>query len=454
MPNFKKNHQKEQKRQVLTRWLGSFTVSAAVVVTAVVVINQEPVTADILNATGVGQEIVYRVSVADPGNQIAEDTLRLEIKGNVEKYEIPLSEGESGGSQLVVGGRGDYDLKILADLGFGSQVLDSASVTLAGSLSGAFVNYQLDPSIQLDEEPEVLAYLVDTVYYDPEGLVESALIEYTTAHEHNPPEAHRAIRYFEEGYYESVPISDLTATTLIQGIMNNNLPVQMRLVAYLTGEETPTILDEMSFYTPYRFMVSLYANDVGYDYAEFMVYQSGARRLDMAAWVDLYQGETLLTSKPVSISQDDDDYYGTPVRFEGLSGTSEYSVVLRASYLHPDTLIETTSTTESVTFTTMPMYSVEVTSFIETESGFDVEVTVVDPFEIVTFISAYLITRDEAGLIDQYFYYDFSGETIGEETIFTATIAKPGALHYEIEIYMYKQYLNAYYEQEIYTYVV
>jgi hypothetical protein len=285
-------------------------------------------------------------------------------------------------------------------------------------------------------------------------LVESVLIEYTTAHEHNPPEAHRPIRISRRGYYESVPVSDLTATTLIQGIMNNNLPVQMRLVAYLIGEETPTILDEMSFYTPYRFMVLLYANDVGYDYAEFMVYQSGARRLDMDAWLDLYQGETLLESKLVSISQDDDSYYGVPVRFEGLSGTSEYSAVLRASYVHPDTLKETTSTTESVTFTTMPMYSVEVTSFMETETGFDVEVTVVDPFEIVTFISAYLITRDEEGLIDQYFYYDFSEETFGEEILFTTTIAKPEALHYEIEIYMYKQYLNAYYEQEIYTYVV
>jgi hypothetical protein len=454
MPSFKKIHSNEQKRQVITRWLGSFTVSAAVVVTAVVVINQTPVTGDILNVTAVGDEIVYRVAVTDPDGQIAEDTLRMEIQGSVEKYEIPLLVGESGGRQLIVGGRGTYDLKILADLGFGSQVLDYDSVTITGSLSGAFIDYELDSSIDLAADPYELDYLIETAYYDPEGLVASAIIDYTTEHEHQPTEAPRPRLAFEEGYYESVPVEGPTATTLLRGIMNNNLPVQMRLVVNLSGQAEPMILDEMSFYTPYRFMASIYAQDVGHDYAEFSVYQSGARRIDMEARVDLYQGEALVASKPVMIRHDDYDYYGTTVRFEGLAGLTEYSAVLTADYLHPDTQKETTSTVSTLFFATLPEFSYEVTSFIENETGYDMQVTVYDPFEIVTYISAYLITRDEEGAVDQYFYYDFATEPSGEATLYTATIAKPEALHYEIGIYLHKQYLGSYYEQEIYTYSV
>jgi hypothetical protein len=95
-----------------------------------------------------------------------------------------------------------------------------------------------------------------------------------------------------------------------------------------------------------------------------------------------------------------------------------------------------------------------VTSFIENETGYDVLVTVFDPYDVVTYISAYLITRGEEGVIDQYFYYDFIEEPVGEETLYSAMLAKPEALHYEIEIYLHKQYLGSYYEQVIYTYSV
>lgn len=62
MPIFKKSLSKEQKRQIILRWLASFVVTATVV-TTIIVTNQEPITADFLEALSVGNEIIYRVDV-------------------------------------------------------------------------------------------------------------------------------------------------------------------------------------------------------------------------------------------------------------------------------------------------------------------------------------------------------------------------------------------------------
>lgn len=122
MPIFKKSLSKEQKRQIILRWLASFVVTATVV-TTIIVTNQEPITADFLEALSVGNEIIYRVDVDDPDNRIAPQTLQLEIKGSSEKYNITLPTGESHGSQVVLGGYGTYSMALTANLGFGKQVL-------------------------------------------------------------------------------------------------------------------------------------------------------------------------------------------------------------------------------------------------------------------------------------------------------------------------------------------
>ena len=74
MITIKKSQENEKKRQMLTRWLASFAVTAVVVVT-VVVANQTPVSADFLSVKALGNEIVYRVNVQDPDTRIAKDTL-------------------------------------------------------------------------------------------------------------------------------------------------------------------------------------------------------------------------------------------------------------------------------------------------------------------------------------------------------------------------------------------
>lgn len=213
MPIFKKSFSKEQKRQIILRWLASFVVTATVVVT-VVVTNQEPVTADFIEALSIGNEIIYRIKVEDPSNRIADDTLRLEIKGNTEKYDILIPTGESYGSQTVLSGLGTYNMSLTANLGFGKKVLGATSVEVTGVLSGAITNYVIDTDFDLEQEPEALTYLVDTKYYDPDGLITSTWLEYGFAIE-NSTSAASAKRDNGEIYYQSVQVDGQDATTIV-----------------------------------------------------------------------------------------------------------------------------------------------------------------------------------------------------------------------------------------------
>lgn len=127
MASIKKIRENEKRRQLIAKMLASFAVTATVVVT-VVIASQKPVTADFINVSALGNEIIYRVDVQDPNSRIAGDTLQLEVEGISEKYFAPLSVGETSGSQIVFGSSTNYTLTISADLGFGRETLNSESI--------------------------------------------------------------------------------------------------------------------------------------------------------------------------------------------------------------------------------------------------------------------------------------------------------------------------------------
>ncbi|NCA96566.1 MAG: hypothetical protein EOM77_00035 [Bacteroidia bacterium] len=452
MPIFKKSFSKEQKRQIILRWLASFVVTATVVVT-VVVTNQEPVTADFIEALSIGNEIIYRIKVEDPSNRIADDTLRLEIKGNTEKYDILIPTGESYGSQTVLSGLGTYNMSLTANLGFGKKVLGATSVEVTGVLSGAITNYVIDTDFDLEQEPEALTYLVDTKYYDPDGLITSIWLEYGFAIE-NSTSAASAKRDNGEIYYQSVQVDGQDATTIVENVPNYNSEVHMRLIAYLDGHELPITLDEIMFFTPYRFILSTYTYDVGNDYAEFIVYRDSGRQIDMEVWLDIYQNGNLFASKEVSLEETFESYNASSVRIDGLTSETIYSAVFRGKYINPDTEEETMSETPSIDFSTLPYYHWEVVSFNETSSSYEISFDVDDPSHVITTPSAMLVTKNEDGSDAEYFFYQFSSTNDGDRTIYSTTIMKPSTSHYELTISLYKNYGEAYYSEIIYTLIV
>ena len=193
--------------------------------------------------------------------------------------------GESSGSHLVFNNNGHFELLITANLGFGRETLDSESLNLDNGLAGAILNCQIDPEINLEEQPEVLTYFVDTKYFDPNLEVSSAFLEYAYVIDEHYPEPQKYDP--NELYYESLPIENPISTIVLEGISNYNVRMHLRLVVYLNSQEIPTILDEYEFSTPFRFMGSVYDQDVGANYAVFSVYLSGTNEVEMSLWLDL-----------------------------------------------------------------------------------------------------------------------------------------------------------------------
>ncbi|MEA4821058.1 MAG: hypothetical protein VB122_02305 [Erysipelotrichales bacterium] len=449
MANIKKFRDNEKKRRLIEKILASFLVTATVVVT-IVIANQKPVTADFLNVEALGNEIVYRVDVQDPDQRIAEKTLQLEIKGNTEKYYSSLSIGESQGSQIVFGSSTSYTLNIMADLGFGREILDTETIKITNSLAGAILDVRLDQETIPAEEPETLTYLIDTKYYDPEAKVESAFLEYAYVYEEEeyPPMQQIDPNNLE---YNSIIIEGQTATTILESISNYNVTIHLRLVVNLIGEENSTILDEREFSTPFRFFGSIYADDVGMDYALFSVYSDYPQDVTVAMFVDVYFQSDLLTSLSVTSDGDSDQYEGAKIRVENLIPNTPYFAILRAIFVSPDTGQEKIVTQEPVTFTTSQMYQWEITSFVDNGASFDIVVTTQDPFNIIQSVSCVIFGLDENRNIVNYYYYTLTMEIIEPMEIYSATINKPTELFYDLELSLSKQIGQAYYSEIIYT---
>jgi hypothetical protein len=428
--------------------LASFLVTATVVVT-IAIANQKPVTADFLNVEALGNEIVYLVDVQDPDKRIAEKTLQLEIKGNTEKYYSSLSIGESQGSQFVFGNSTIYTLNIVADLGFGREILDTETIKITNSLAGAISNVRLDQETIPTEQSETLTYLIETRYFDPEAKVESAFLEYAYVYEEEYPPMQQIDTNNLE--YNSIMIEGQTATTILENISNYNVTIHLRLVVNLIGEENSTILDEREFSTPFRFFGSLYADDVGMDYAIFSVYSNYPQDVTVAMFVDVYFQSDLLTSLSVTFDGDSSQYEGTKIRVENLTPNTPYSAILRAIFVSPDTGQEEIVTQEPVTFTTSQMYQWEITSFVDNGSSYDIVVTTQDPFNIIQSISCSISGLDENRNIVNYYNYTFTMEIIEPMKIYSATLNKPTELFYDLELSLSKQIDQAYYSEIIYT---
>lgn len=448
MANIKKFRDNDKKRRLIEKMLASFLVTATVVVT-IAIANQKPVTADFLNVEALGNEIVYLVDVQDPDKRIAEKTLQLEIKGNTEKYYSSLSIGESQGSQFVFGNSTIYTLNIVADLGFGREILDTETIKITNSLAGAISNVRLDQETIPTEQPETLTYLIETRYFDPEAKVESAFLEYAYVYEEEYPPMQQIDTNNLE--YNSIMIEGQTATTILENISNYNVTIHLRLVVNLIGEENSTILDEREFSTPFRFFGSLYADDVGMDYAIFSVYSNYPQDVTVAMFVDVYFQSDLLTSLSVTFDGDSSQYEGTKIRVENLTPNTPYSAILRAIFVSPDTGQEEIVTQEPVTFTTSQMYQWEITSFVDNGSSYDIVVTTQDPFNIIQSISCSISGLDENRNIVNYYNYTFTMEIIEPMKIYSATLNKPTELFYDLELSLSKQIDQAYYSEIIYT---
>lgn len=356
------------------------------------------------------------------------------------------------GSQIVFGSIGFYDLSVSANLGFGRETLTSEKVEITGSLAGIILDVELDPETVLEEAPEALTYFVSTKYFDPNQEFESVLLEYAYIYDSETPMPERYDP--NELYYEAVLIESSEATTILENISNYNSKIHLRLTVYLLGSETPIVLDEYEFTTPFRFLGSLYVQDVGAEYALFSVYIEGNFDLEISVWVDVYHLDHLLTSISVNLDDEDSQYSEITARVDHLMPNTPHSAVLRCEYIDPVTLEEKKVDIPEVTFATSQMYYWELTTFIDNGSYFDVVVTTNDPFNIIESVTCYITGMDESGVYVNSYYYSLQPQTIENMVVYSGTIDKPLEPHYDLELSLNKIINQSYYSEIIHTHSV
>jgi len=441
-----KKQRENNKRRVLSKWLASFAVTATVVVAAVIA-NQEPVTATFESVKAIDNTIVYRIEVQDPGKRIAEDTLLLEIKSGYEKYQIPIETGKILGTKSVFGASELYELSISADLGFGRDTLSSYSIHLADEFGGAISDVHLDPNTDLESQPETLTYYVDTVFNDPKGTIESAILEYAPIIEGEMPQLNRY-----DLQYMSIPISleSNASTTTISDIPNYNYEIALRFVVYVAGQVEPLVFDELTFQTPYRFSASMYVGDAGSDYATFFVYTQLVEGVDVDLWIDLFQESALVSTTEVDISPLGSQSDGLSITVENLTSETLYSAVLMGRYIDPMTQLEKIVEGIPVEFATTPLYSWQIVTFYNSETSFEVAIEVNDPSFIITSLY-YEMYYDDGMTYIGYGYGNLTSDTQDSIRTYTAVISKPAAEHYTLAITLSKSYNSSYYSEIIYT---
>ncbi|MCX5774960.1 MAG: hypothetical protein NTV44_01085 [Firmicutes bacterium] len=328
LEKFKKQRDENLRREMISKMLASFAVTAVVVVAVVVnAAPAEPAAARFLLLSAVSTEIVYRVNVSDPGLTITEGSLKVVIESPYERYEEPLELGTSSGIHQMVYQNSEYTLFIKAKMGFGEETLAKKSVVASTTLSGAVTNFALDENIDLTTNPQQLRYKISTLYDDPQSVVSNLTLEYgylSSYYLEYDPEA-------QPESYASIPITSLSQDSWIENIPNFNYVVFIRFVAYLSDSQV-VILDSLQFATPFILSASIYQTNLGSDFVEFSFFAEQTSKIHAAFMVNLYKDETLVDHKNVEIaassSSMEQDYHEIIIRFDNLTPETTYQAIL------------------------------------------------------------------------------------------------------------------------------
>ena len=462
----RKQRENEQKREAISKWFASFTVTAVATV-VVVVIRANPPTAE-LTLRSVGDQLIYRATVADPDQKITRDSLILSITTPTFSYEEDMTLGLTMGTFTMTSPSTEYKVAVKASLGYGLETLTSSSITSNAGLSGAIADVTLDPSIDLGMEANYLTYFIRTIYDDPNSDLSDLTLYYEYVPTSYLTESSSSESWSESSssqipanayipsYYYSQPILENDQVTTIADIPNWNYTVFLRLAGTKASDQSMVILDEMTFTTPYNINASFYISDLGPDYATFYIYPSEMSEISVAFTLNLYNvNEKLIESIPVefhteTVSEGEWEssgstytYQWAQITIDGLTPLTFYKADLNAAYIDPYTSEHVDRPIRTIPFNTFPEYTYQV-SRVDTGTTFQYTITVNDPSFI--FQDFTYSVFDTTTQYEQYLEYgSFFTQSQGAERVYTAIINKPVVDSFRIDIVTTKAYEGTYY---------
>jgi len=388
----KKREENQKRSNVLKNWFSSFFMTVGVVIVVVAFVPKSP-QVTIESIQEFSQEVLYRVNVVDEDLAIIEDSLVISLENQFEHYEQPLVLGVTTGVFSNLTETTVYTVKVLADKGFGLEVLSKQQITTKDVLgAGVISNLLTSPP-----ESQTLNYQISTYASDPFDEVQAFYLDvYTISENELDPYSYLLGRY---------PLQEGISSVELSGIYSSNLTLQYQIIGVTdTGEQ---IFYEYTFHTPVVLWASLYLNQVTFNTASFGAYVEVIPGLDIQYEIRLYRHGKLIDTIDVTPHGFDDHMQQESSHgytFEGLTRSTLYDVELVAMYTDYNTYVYTETTIQSLTFETTRIYQYTA-SVTETETGFVVQVDGMDPDNVFNQVTFTIYQGYEMDGEMYYYYY-------------------------------------------------
>ncbi|MBI9010551.1 MAG: hypothetical protein JEZ05_11060 [Tenericutes bacterium] len=360
---YEEKQKKLSRFQALKSIFSSFLITVTAVVVIVVVTPKSP-KAEIQSLRAFNNAIIYSINVTDSDSAIIEDTLIVTLENQFEAYETTLVLGNNFGKFLDLQDDTEYKLKVLADKGFGLEVLDSQTIYTAPVAGGVLL------SSELIEEGEW------NYVYQLEYLVNDVFNEYKSIQVRYGYKYNGEVEVFN---YTTEALSFDDSSFIIDDA-NSNMEVFVYLEA-VTQEDNTVILDEMSFLTPYQVYASLSPMEVSNTTAEFSIWLEQSEEMDIEYEALLMINDYIVQRKSIIHDESEDlgmHHGGVTVEFTDLLMDQEYSVALLAKYQDPITLKRVEVNVNSFDFVTLTNFSVDY-QVIDNETYIEVTINLSDP---------------------------------------------------------------------------
>ncbi|MDY0075049.1 MAG: hypothetical protein RBR75_04185, partial [Acholeplasmataceae bacterium] len=342
---------KNQRYEIVKTWLSSFVITVVAVVAVTLFIPKSP-EAQIIKYTTLLNEITYQVRITDEDHALMEDSLKVVLENQMEKYEISTSLGESSGMFKNLKENTEYRLSVYGNKGFGSERLDSVLLRTQSQVGGFILGYTKISDMM---EP---SYDVDILIHDPEGIYSNLLLYYGYTIDDQP-------------FYQSISIIDTRQTVQLM-----HLFTQTHLYLEATTQDGVVILDEMWISPPFTLYSSIYVDYVDRFEIGYQLYLSSESDIDVTYTIELYQED--VKKKAITLYSKDLTEYEHLIVFDQLEELTTYKMIAKASYINPDTLQQETVLMGEEEVTTIGFYEItyEINRFVD---EIEVIITVIDP---------------------------------------------------------------------------
>lgn len=451
MKNGNKRHRdffEKFKKQTILKMMASFTVTAVVATTAVVIINQEQPTLAFNSVSAVGSTVIYDAVVFDPGQTIEDDSLYIYIESSLERYRRPLTLGQNFGTFEMRYLSSEYRLYIKASQGFGAKTFDSRLITSNLSLSGAVVAYEEVESV----DDYFIAYELELLVNNVDNQLQDIFVRYGYI------ESYMYDSYQQEPYeYLTLPVSDTNQKIIITDIPRYNQTVFLYLEG-IDSENNTIILDSKIFKTPIEIFGSLYISDLGFDYVSVSPFVEPNNLSAQLAWLELYEGEKQIKKIDIDltpIEEEQSHYEHQATIINDLKSQATYRLVLKNSYIDSTTGLKNEQTLDQVTFVTLPVYSVDFS--ISNESTLTkLSLTFLGPSQIFSEPTYEIVaTIDNFATSLEYGYFQLVSSSETSQVYEAFTILDFDTTPEVIEIYANKTSQDLMlYSQKVFTYTL